>query len=335
MSQTVEITRDDLIRFENLLTTAIHDAAIRQDGDHTVALSVIFAEFEADFDNFDNGIVSLNDVAWSEHFTAYEALLDAKPAPVINVLTDVISARSVIGLFEALRDGQIRLMFDDGQAIAERYLAETGITFGGGDYYEHMSFIMIWVYFMTGIRVSEGLALTWKDINFNSKQLSITHSLTRLNADDVKVFGDLKTISSERIISLDDDTIALLKDWKTIQKAHGAHSLVMSYNDKPLYRSTVARIIKRHAQLAHVPVIEGKELRHSHVSYLINEFNADVLIVSKRLGHSDPSISLKHYGHLWHTNDQQLTDKMTGNIQINTAKSKLVHFNGNQHIRKK
>ena len=66
MSQTVEITRDDLIRFENLLTTAIHDAAIRQDGDHTVALSVIFAEFEADFDNFDNGIVSLNDVAWSE-----------------------------------------------------------------------------------------------------------------------------------------------------------------------------------------------------------------------------------------------------------------------------
>ena len=55
---------------------------------------------------------------------------------MINVLTDVISARSVIGLFEALRDGQIRLMFDDGQAIAERYLAETGITFGGGDYYE-------------------------------------------------------------------------------------------------------------------------------------------------------------------------------------------------------
>lgn len=37
------------------------------------------------------------------------------------------------------------------------------------NFYEHMCFVAIWLYYMTGVRVSEGLALCWNDVNFKKK----------------------------------------------------------------------------------------------------------------------------------------------------------------------
>lgn len=108
----------------------------------------------------------------------------------------------------------------------------------------------------------------------------------------------------------------------------------MSYTDLPLYHSTVQRIIERYAKLVKVHPIQGKGLRHSHVSYLINEFNADILVVSQRLGHSSPEITLKHYTHLWSRNDEGIAEQMTGNIQFAFAKeSKILNFSWNQAVK--
>ena len=61
-----------------------------------------------------------------------------------------------------------------------------------------------------------------------------------------------KTESGLRIISLDDDTIEVLKSGKLF-KNHGVEQFILSYTDLPLYRSTVQRIIQRYAKLAKVP----------------------------------------------------------------------------------
>lgn len=116
-------------------------------------------------------------------------------------------------------------------------------------------------------------------------------------------------------------------------KEHGVTHFVISHDDMPTGRYSIARIIKRYAKLAGVPAIQAKGLRHSHVSYLINEFNADVLTVSRRLGHSSPEITLKYYAHLWSRNDESLAEKMTGNLQIKVAKKSLMKFNGNQAVK--
>lgn len=202
------------------------------------------------------------------------------------------------------------------------------------DFYEHMCFVMIWLYYMTGIRVSEGLALNWNDVDFKRKKLRIHHTLEMTNQKNFFRKPYTKTESSLRTISLDDDTIKVLKEWKAVQKNHGVEQFILSYTDLPLYRSTVQRIIQRYAKLAKVPLIQGKGLRHSHVSYLINEFNADILVVSQRLGHSSPEITLKHYAHLWSRNDEGIAEQMTGNIKfIYATKSNLTNFNGNQAVK--
>lgn len=202
------------------------------------------------------------------------------------------------------------------------------------DFYEHMCFVLIWLYYMTGIRVSEGLALSWNDVDLKRKKLRIHHTLDMKNQNDFIRKPYTKTESGIRTISLDNDTVRILKEWKKIQRAHGVDQFILSYTDLPLYRSTVQRIIERYAEVAKVPIIQGKGLRHSHVSYLINEFNADILVVSQRLGHSGPEITLKHYAHLWSRNDGPIAQQMTGNIKFAFAKeSNVSTFNGNQAVK--
>ncbi|GIN71648.1 site-specific integrase [Bacillus sp. J14TS2] len=202
------------------------------------------------------------------------------------------------------------------------------------DFYEHLCFVMLWTYFMTGIRVNEGTALWWEDVDFQNKRLRVHHSLYLKNKSDWKRKAYTKTDDGKRIISLDEDTIQVLREWKERQSKMGIDDFIFSYDGTPMIKSTIARIIQRFAKLAKVHRIQAKGLRHSHASYLINEFNISVLILSKRMGHSSPEITLKHYSHMWSGVDELVAEEMTGNIKIKTAAKTGISFNGNQAIKK-
>src|SRR5699024_12472705 len=92
------------------------------------------------------------------------------------------------------------------------------------------------------------------------------------------------------------------------------------------------RVKKRYATVEGVDERQEKGLRHSHVSELINEFHGDILVVSRRLGHSSPEITLKHYAHLWSRNDELIAEQMTGNIKFTPTQETLINFNGNQSV---
>lgn len=100
-----------------------------------------------------------------------------------------------------------------------------------------------------------------------------------------------------------------------------------------MIKSTISRIIKRYARLAGVKPIQAKGLRHSHASYLINEFNVSVLILSRRLGHSGADITLKYYSHMYTGADEAIVSEMAGNIEINLSEKILINFNGNQSLK--
>lgn len=200
------------------------------------------------------------------------------------------------------------------------------------DFYEHLCFVMLWLYFCTGVRVNEGTAIWWNDIDFDKKELRVSHMLIMINKNNWQRQNHTKTDSGLRIISLDDDTIQILKAWKERQSKLGKVNFVLSYDGNPMLKSTISRIIKRYAKLANVPLIQAKGLRYSHASYLINELNASVLIVSKRLGHSSPEITLKHYAHMWSGVDKELANEMTGLINIRYAENTKINFNGNQAL---
>ncbi|WP_017547417.1 tyrosine-type recombinase/integrase [Salinicoccus carnicancri] len=202
------------------------------------------------------------------------------------------------------------------------------------DFYEHLNFVMLWIYFMTGVRVNEGTALWWDDVDFEKKRLRVHHMLIVKNKNNWKRNNYTKTTDGKRTIALDDDTIKILKQWKERQNEIGIDDFIFSYDGLPMLKSTVARIIARYSKLAGIHKIQSKGLRHSHASYLINEFNVSVLVLSNRLGHSSPEITLRHYAHMWSGLDDVIVEKMTGNIKIDTPTFSSVNFKGNQAIKK-
>lgn len=144
-------------------------------------------------------------------------------------------------------------------------------------------------------------------------------------------------MDKKRIVALDDDTIKILINWRNRQKEIGLgrdEDLIFSYDGLPMIKSTISRIISRYSKFAGVKKIQAKGLRHSHASYLINEFNVSVLVLSQRMGHSSPEITLKHYAHMWSGADTEIAEKITGNISIKTATSTKFKFNGNQSLKK-
>lgn len=143
------------------------------------------------------------------------------------------------------------------------------------DFYENLNFVMLWVYYMTGIRVNEGTALYWNNVDLIKKRLVVHHMLIVKSRTDWKRNSYTKTEDGKRIIALDDDTIKILKEWRTRQKEiglGGEEDFIFTYDGLPMIKSTISRIISRYSKLAEVKKIQAKGLRHSHASYLINEF---------------------------------------------------------------
>ena len=204
-----------------------------------------------------------------------------------------------------------------------------------GDFYEHLNFVMLWVYYMTGVRVNEGMALCWNDIDYEKKRMRVHHMLVLKSKSNWKRNAYTKTDDGKRTIALDKDTVSILYEWKKRQATVGLGSesdFIFSYDGTPMIKSTLARIIERYAKSANVTRIQGKGLRHSHASYLINEFNVSVLVLSQRMGHSSPEITLKHYAHMWSGADESIAEEMSGNIRIETAEKTNIQFIGNQSV---
>lgn len=77
-----------------------------------------------------------------------------------------------------------------------------------------------------------------------------------------------------------------------------------------MVKSTLSRMLKRHAEKAGVPIITGKGLRHSHDSFMINVLKKDVLLVSQRSGRIDKATTLNTYSH-YYTHQSSIGSEIT------------------------
>ena len=182
------------------------------------------------------------------------------------------------------------------------------------DYYQHFLFISLWFLFMTGMRIGEATAIQWEDIDFERKWIHV-HSTIEKDKNGVwYAKQQTKTVAGNRKIDLDDFTITILKKWREVQIKNDDKDYVVSRFGAPLCKSTISRIIKRHAKITGVPEITGKGLRHSHASYLINVLHKDTLYVSYRLGHADKSTTLNTYSHWYYSGDSTISEEITNSL---------------------
>ena len=163
------------------------------------------------------------------------------------------------------------------------------------DYKVFYSFL----YYM-GTRVGETTALTWNDISFTKKEVSINKTLT------TKLKGQLYTISSPKTANSNRVLPIPLKLIKPLQKLKEEAQKRKYYNDNwfvfgnelPFRETTIQVKKNKYCKLADVKQIRIHDFRHSCASFLINN-GASIVLVSKYLGHSKISITLDTYTHLY------------------------------------
>ena len=157
----------------------------------------------------------------------------------------------------------------------------------------------------TGMRRGEILGLQWSDIDFDQKVIFVNRSLAYLPQKGY-VFKKLKTISSRRQIPLSEkviDKLRLHKKWQDQEKdrfkgMYLDNDLVVCTRDgKPLDPQNVLRDMNICREKANVPKIRFHDMRHTHASILIS-LGVDVVVVSKRLGHINPRVTLETYAHI-------------------------------------
>lgn len=151
--------------------------------------------------------------------------------------------------------------------------------------------LMYKLLFWTGLRLGEARALKTDDIDFNNKTISVSKSYTRLKGKDV--ITTPKTKSSIRTIKIDDVLAKDIKEYFNKARYILDDNFIFRYN-KLYYLQVFKRITSK---------VLGKglrlhDLRHSHASFLINN-GVDVLLISKRLGHSNTAMTLNIYSHLY------------------------------------
>lgn len=204
-------------------------------------------------------------------------------------------------------------------------------TFDSSDYYEHYTFIIIWLLFMTGLRLGEAQALEWGDIDLINKTLTVSKSMYYKSANEFYV-TEPKTRAGNRTIALDDVTIQYLKEWKDIQSKNIVSKYVLSYNGLPTNKSTTKHIIERHSKLAGVHTIKTHALRHSHASLLIS-LGENAIVVRDRLGHEDIETTLGTYGHLYPNTNKEVAEKLNNLITVKKDDSIKREFISNQFVK--
>lgn len=170
--------------------------------------------------------------------------------------------------------------------------------------------IPIMIALATGMRRGEIMGLRWSRVDFENKSISVTHQLKQIENDKGKnewvISPELKNKTSYRTISIDDDTIEMLKEHKK-QQERDKLKVGPDYEDldlvcaittggvmKPTYLNTV---FNRTCKKAGVKRITFHGLRHTHATMLLSD-GVHPKIVQERLGHSSIETTLDRYSHI-------------------------------------
>lgn len=183
----------------------------------------------------------------------------------------------------------------------------------------------------TGIRKGEALALSWRDVNFDQMKLTINKTIA------VGLHGRImiqtpKTKNSIRTLSLDQETIDILKDWRRQQQEElkrinpinrstiSIDQMIFTnlYNE-PLQVTAPSRWLRIfYRDNPELPKITTHGFRHTHCSLLF-ACGASIKEVQDRLGHADIQTTMNIYAHVTEEAKEEtalkFSDYMKNNIK--------------------
>jgi integrase len=192
-----------------------------------------------------------------------------------------------------------------------------------GDRFEALIYLAV----TTGMREMELLGLQWSDVDWQNGIISVRRQLMRKRTGE-SIFGALKTEKARRQVALGEQSLRCLSEHYSRQildkQLAGPtwidHNLVFANTrGGPVHqRNMLERVWRPLVEKAGLPYIRFHDLRHTAASLMLAA-GIPINVVSRRLGHSRPSITLDIYGHLMpHAQEQaaQMMDELVTPVMV-------------------
>ena len=169
----------------------------------------------------------------------------------------------------------------------------------------------------TGLRKGELLALRWQDINFEKNTITVEQNLICVNAETI--FTTTKTESGERTIAIPVMLTDYLKSHKIRQtkqrlrlgkEYHDNGLIVCKENGEPINPNTFSVAFLDFLKRNNLKRIRFHDLRHTHATLLLVEYNANIKAVSDRLGHSKVQTTMDFYVQSTVTAQKEAVDRL-------------------------
>lgn len=157
---------------------------------------------------------------------------------------------------------------------------------------------------LCGLRLGEVCELKLSDVDWEHGTIDISRALKYTPIEGSFVDAP-KSDASTRIIALSAGMMTVLHEAQVYQdecKAQfpgvwqGEGWIVHGWDGRQLNKDTPSKWFRRFADAHGFDGIRFHDLRHTHATILLAN-NIDVVAVSSRMGHSDPSVTLRVYAH--------------------------------------
>lgn len=170
---------------------------------------------------------------------------------------------------------------------------------------------------LCSLRLGEVGALRYPSVNWDDGTITVDHALKYTPADGAFI-AEPKTDAGDRIITLPPSMIQILRDamWDDVMEAQdypekwqGDHWIVHSRHGARVNKDTPSKWFRKFADDHGFQGLTFHGLRHVHASMLL-QHRVDLQSVSVRMGHSDPSVTLRAYADAMPARDQDAAATM-------------------------
>lgn len=188
--------------------------------------------------------------------------------------------------FKREKTPEIRLLDADEETRLGRFLAENPSRTAMG----------IILCKATGLRIGELCALTWNDIDFEKRILTVKHTIQRIQTKNglkktKLIITEPKSESSKRSIPIPEFLLEFLKNYQG-----KATEFVLSGTEKPVEPRTMQNRFAKILKNAKLPSMHFHALRHMFATKCI-KLGFDMKTLSELLGHSGIEITMNLYVH--------------------------------------
>ena len=188
--------------------------------------------------------------------------------------------------FKREKTPEIRLLNAEEEARLGRFLAENPSRTAMG----------IILCKATGLRIGELCALTWNDIDFEKRILTVKHTIQRIQAKNglkktKLIITEPKSESSKRSIPIPEFLLEFLKNYQG-----KPNEFILSGMEKPVEPRTMQNRFAKILKNAKLPSMHFHALRHMFATKCI-KLGFDMKTLSEILGHSSIEITMNLYVH--------------------------------------